>query len=99
MHIEDFYPADIDYAKELNALGFDPLVCYMANYPRDIAVVESLAPDLCLGSLLGKTKIPSVPELENCCAKFGYERICSLLRLIPGGPDVPPGNPPDRKER
>jgi hypothetical protein len=105
MHIEDFYPADIDHGKELNALGFDPPVCYMANYPRDLGVVESLAPDLCLGSLPGGGRIPSVPALENCCAQFGYERICGLRRLLSGGPDVSPlppplpGNPPDTPDR
>jgi hypothetical protein len=82
LHLEEFYPADTGYAEELRALGFDPPVCHMVNYQRDTALLEALSPDLCLGQVPGRGKIPSVPGIQNLYARFGYERVCRLGETI-----------------
>jgi nitrogenase molybdenum-iron protein alpha/beta subunit len=104
LHIEEFYPADTGYAQELQALGFDPPVCHMANYRRDMALVEGMSPALCLGQLPGlpprqapgKGKIPSVPGIQTLSAQFGYERICRLGEMVLKVP--PPARRPDQGE-
>jgi hypothetical protein len=82
LHMEEFYPADTGYARELNALGFDPPVCHMVNPRRDLALVEAMAADLWLGQMPGKGKIPSLPGIPGLSAQFGYERICRLGEML-----------------
>jgi nitrogenase molybdenum-iron protein alpha/beta subunit len=90
LHIEDFYPSDIGHAGELKALGFDPPVCHMANLERDIALVENLAPDLCLGTLPAGGAIRTLPGVQGLYGQFGYERTSSLLEMILNALNRPP---------
>jgi hypothetical protein len=98
LHMEEFYPADSGYAQELNALGFDPPVCHMVNFRRDLALVEAMAADLWLGQMPGKGKIPSLPGIPGLSAQFGYERICRLGELMLNVPDRRPDRQPGQKE-
>jgi len=83
LHLEDFWPDDKQWAEALNALGYDPLVCHMVNSGADAPLLESLAPDLCLGDLTGaKVRVPSVPYLSDLYGMSGYERTCSLLKKL-----------------
>jgi nitrogenase molybdenum-iron protein alpha/beta subunit len=83
LHLEEFWPDDKHWAEVLNALGYDPLVCHMVNSGADAPLLESLAPDLCLGDLTGaKVRIPCVPYMSDLYGLSGYERTNSLLKKI-----------------
>jgi nitrogenase molybdenum-cofactor synthesis protein NifE len=83
LHLEEFWPDDKHWAGVLNALGYDPLVCHMVNSGADAPLLESLAPDLCLGDLTGATfRVPCVPYLSDLYGLSGYERTNSLLKKI-----------------
>jgi nitrogenase molybdenum-cofactor synthesis protein NifE len=85
LHLEEYYPEDRDYAKELSAMGHNPWVCRMVNAEADLPVLEKLAPDLCFGYLPdpGKT-IPCVPDLFDFYGQVGYARTSHLLKRILG---------------
>lgn len=83
LHLEEFWPDDKEWATALNARGHDPYVCHMVNSESDTPILESLAPDLCLGELSGaKLCIPRVPYLSDLYGLCGYERTKSLLRKL-----------------
>lgn len=83
LHLEEFWPDDKHWAEALHALGYDPLVCHMVNSGADAPLLESLAPDLCLGDLTGaQIRLPWVPYLSDLYGTSGYERTNSLLRKL-----------------
>lgn len=83
LHLEEFWPGDKEWAEILNAQGFDPYVCHMINNSAATPLLESLAPDLCLGELPGtRPKIPRVPYLSDLYGLCGYERTGSLLKKL-----------------
>lgn len=83
LHLEEFWPDDKNWAEALHAFGYDPLVCHMVNSGADAPLLESLAPDLCLGDLIGaKVRIPCVPYLSDLYGMSGYERTNSLLKKL-----------------
>lgn len=83
LHLEEFWPDDKYWADALNALGYDPLVCHMVNCDADALLLESLAPDLCLGDLnRAKGRIPCVPNLSDLYGLSGYDRTNSLFKKI-----------------
>jgi hypothetical protein len=50
LHIDDFTPLQRVQAQQLNAKGYDPLVCHMVNARQDAAVLQSLNPDFCFSA-------------------------------------------------
>lgn len=83
LHLEEFWTDDKVWAETLNANGYDPWVCHMVNSSSDAPLLESLAPDLCLGELSGvKIKLPQVQYLSDLYGLFGYERTISLLKKL-----------------
>lgn len=83
LHLEEFWPDDKHWAETLTALGYDPLVCHMVNSRSDAPLVESLAPDVCLGDLTGaKVRVPCVPYLSDLYGLSGYERTGRLLQQL-----------------
>ncbi len=83
LHIEEFYPDDKRYAKELTAKGYNPLVCHMVNGASDAAVLEKLSPDLCIGVLPGgRGAFPCIPDMPQVNGRIGYERTSCLLKKI-----------------
>jgi nitrogenase molybdenum-iron protein alpha/beta subunit len=83
LHLEEYYPEDRDYAKELTAMGHNPWVCRMVNAQADLPVLKKLAPDLYFGYLPepGKT-ISCVPDLFDFYGQVGYGRTSHLLKRI-----------------
>ncbi|MCM0759013.1 nitrogenase component 1 [Sporomusa sphaeroides DSM 2875] len=85
LHLEEYYPEDRDYARELNTLGHNPWVCRMVNAQADLPVLKKLAPDLCFGYLpAAHQPIPCVPELLDFYGQVGYARTSHLLKRILG---------------
>ncbi len=83
LHLEEFWPDDKSWAQVINTLGFDPYVCHLVNNPAAAPLLESLAPDLCLGELPGaRLRIPRVPYLSDLYGRCGYERTISLLQKL-----------------
>ena len=81
--IEDFHNEDIIYAKSLKALGFDPAVCRMMNIDRDIEIVQSMKPDICIGGIPDRIEsnkdFPVAEEMGDFFGVTGYERTVGLL--------------------
>ncbi|QDR82684.1 nitrogenase component 1 [Sporomusa termitida] len=83
LHLEEYYPEDRDYARELTAMGHNPWVCRMVNAQADLPVLEKLAPDLNFGYLPATHKtIPCVPDLFDFYGQVGYGRTSHLLKRI-----------------
>ncbi len=83
LHLEEYYPEDRDYARELTARGHNPWVCRMVNAHADLPVLNKLAPDLCFGYLpvAGQT-ISCVPDLLDFYGQVGYSRTSRLLQRV-----------------
>jgi len=83
LHLEEYYPEDKNNAKELLALGDNPLICRMVNEEADLPIIEKLNLDLCFGFLSDKNKtIPCVSEMLDFYGQVGYERTSALLKRI-----------------
>lgn len=83
LHLEEYYPEDKGYAKELAAMGHNPLICRMVNAQADLPVLEKLKPDLCFGYLAMPSKtIPCVPDLFDFYGQVGYVRTSRLLTRV-----------------
>ncbi|HWR23658.1 MAG TPA: nitrogenase component 1 [Feifaniaceae bacterium] len=81
LHLEEFWPDDKSWAETINARGFDPYVCHLVDSPASAPLLESLAPDLCLGELSGaRLRIPRVSYLSDLYGLCGYERTSNLLK-------------------
>jgi nitrogenase molybdenum-iron protein alpha/beta subunit len=83
LHIEEVYPDDKRYIKELLAKGCNPSVCHMVNSNSDISVIDSLSADIYFGNL-PKDKLNSVPvcEIYGLHGQIGYERTIYLLNNL-----------------
>lgn len=85
LHLEEYYPEDRSYAKELVSMGYNPWICRMVNAEADLLVLEKLAPDLCFGYLSDINKnIPCVLDMFDFYGQVGYGRTSNLLRRILG---------------
>ena len=83
LHLEEFWPDDKQWSKALHAYGYDPYVCHMVNGDSDAPVLESLAPNLCLGELSGaRLGFPCVPNLSDLYGLYGHERTAGLLKKL-----------------
>ncbi len=83
IHMEEVYPDDKIYAKELAAKGYNPPVCHMVNNNSDIPVVERLSPDIYFGHLQEKKlSFTHVHDINNLYGQIGYERTSCLLNNL-----------------
>lgn len=81
LHLEEYYPEDKDYAKELISMGHNPWICRMVNEEADLSILEKLNPDLCFGYLSYKNKtISCVSDMLDFYGQVGYGRTINLLR-------------------
>ncbi|WP_313165003.1 nitrogenase component 1 [Sedimentibacter sp.] len=80
LHMEEVYPEDKIYIKELTAKGYNPPVCHMVNNNSDIHVIERLSPDIYFGYLAGeKLNFTHVHDIYDLYGQVGYERTSYLL--------------------
>ena len=85
LHLEEFYPDDRGWAKELLERGQNPWLCHMVNEQADASVLERLEPDLSFGEIPeGTGKVPCVPYLYELYGQIGYERTALLLDRMLG---------------
>lgn len=82
LHIDDFAPAQRAQAQQLNAKGYDPLVCHLVNVRQDAAALQDLDPDFCFGALPGKSPSMCLPSVGTLRTKLGYDRMIGLLELL-----------------
>lgn len=83
LHIEEVYPDDRIYAKELCQMGYDPPACHMVNGPSDVKVLERLCPDICFGIFTGvRPCFPCVGDMYELYGVIGYERTTMLFEKI-----------------
>ncbi|WP_313339805.1 nitrogenase component 1 [Sedimentibacter sp.] len=80
LHMEEVYPDDKQYIKELVERGYNPPVCHMINNNSDIPVIERLSPDIYFGYLAGeKLDFTHVHDIHNLYGQIGYGRTSYLL--------------------
>lgn len=90
LHLEEFWPDDGHWAAALQAFGYNPWVCHMVNSGADAPLLESLAPDVCIGDLTGaEIRVPCAPCLSDLYGLSGYERTGRLLKKILQALDQP----------
>ena len=83
LHMEEVYPGDKMYIKELAAKGYNPPVCHMVNNKSDIPVIERLSPDIYFGYLSEEEiNFTHVHDIYNLYGQIGYGRTCYLLNNL-----------------
>ena len=83
LHMEEVYPGDKMYIKELAAKGYNPPVCHMVNNKSDIHVIERLSPDIYFGYLSEEEiNFTHVHDIYNLYGQIGYGRTCYLLNNL-----------------
>lgn len=83
LHIEEFYPDDKTWSKELLEKEVNPYICHMVNEVSDAVVLEGICPDVSFGEIPGgKNEIPCVTHLSQLYGQIGYERTEMLLKWL-----------------
>jgi nitrogenase molybdenum-iron protein alpha/beta subunit len=83
LHLEEYYPEDKAYAKEIISMGHNPWICRMVNGQADLPVLQKLDPDICFGYLQdpGKT-LSCIPDMLDFYGQVGYSRTSRLLTRV-----------------
>ncbi|MDF2921559.1 MAG: nitrogenase molybdenum-iron protein [Paenibacillaceae bacterium] len=80
LHMEEFFPDDRVWAKDLLARGHDPLICHMVNEPADIPVLKRFRPDFFFGKPLQPGEdLPGLAYMFDLYGRAGHERTALLL--------------------
>jgi len=86
LNVEDFHPEDLSFAKKIKEYGYDPYVCRMMNYDRDIEIIRRMRPDICFGNLPDPPVVTdgliSAEEMGDFFGIVGYERTAGILSRI-----------------
>lgn len=83
LHMEEVYPDDKKYIKELTAKGCNPPVCHMVNNSSDIPVIKGLSPDIYFGYMSEEElDFTQVLDIHDLYGQIGYGRTIYLLNEL-----------------
>lgn len=82
MHVEEFYPGDLEWKERILNKGYDPILCHMVNDPADISVLKYLCPDFHIGTLRGFDSVCGLSFIDDLYGQCGYERTALLLERM-----------------
>lgn len=83
IHMEEFYPSDMQWKEKIISLDKNPVICLMLNKQGDGPLIEAMCPDMVLGDwdIQGKGRPPMV-QLLDLYGQVGYERTVTILKRI-----------------
>lgn len=89
LHIEEFYPEDKIHARQIKALGVDPLVTRIVKDASALDILVDQGIDLGMGYLPGgHPGMPWVSHMFDLYGQVGYERTTALLHKLGHACDV-----------
>lgn len=83
IHMEEYYPSDVQWSESLLVKDKNPIICLMLNEHADKTIIKSLCPDVVIGDWGGRSEEkPPTVQIMDFYGQVGYERTISLLNRI-----------------